>query len=135
MSEKYEHTHDLSPLSAKSISPLSSLYLVIPLFSCYLDFYITYPVTTITIPTPVHPTTTCLHHFRAIRTIPKLPLPIPNPLAPSQASSHLSNALLNPPTLLRLINVFPTCCSFDLLFFFYVKSIPDDSLLLQLWSG
>ena len=37
-------------------------------------------------------------------------MPNPNPLTPS----HLSNALLNTPTPLRLVNAFPTRRSFDL---------------------
>ena len=71
-------------------------------------------VTTMTVPTPVHPILTCLCHSRVFRTIPKHPLPswtsshlsnaTPNPLAPSQANSHLSNTLPNPPTPLCLVN-------------------------------
>ena len=36
-----------------------------------------YAVTTMTIPTPIHPIPTCLHHSWVIRTIPEHPLPIP----------------------------------------------------------
>ena len=41
-------------------------------------------------------------------------MPLPNPLAPSQANLHLSNALLNTPTPLCLVDAFPTRRSFDL---------------------
>ena len=51
---------------------------------------------TMTEPTPIFPIPTCLHHSRVIRIIPEHPLPILNPLAPSQASSCLNNTLLNP---------------------------------------
>ena len=55
-------------------------------------------VMTMTVPTPIHPTPTCLCHFWVIRTIPEPLFPILNSLAPFWASSHLSNALLNPST-------------------------------------
>ena len=41
-------------------------------------------------------------------------MPLPNPLAPSRANSCLSNALLNTPTPLHLVNVFLTRHSFGL---------------------
>ena len=44
---------------------------------------ITVPVTTMTIPTPIHPILTCLHPSQVIRIIPEHPMPLPNPLAPS----------------------------------------------------
>ena len=51
---------------------------------------------TMTEPTPIFPIPTSLHHSQVIRIIPEHPLPILNPLAPSQASSCLNNTLLNP---------------------------------------
>ena len=94
---------------------------------------VTQSVTTMTVPTPVRPILTHLHHFRVIRTIPEHPLPTLNPLAPSQvslhlnntllnplapswANLHLSNALLNPLTPLHLVNAFPTQHPIDLPF-------------------
>ena len=65
-------------------------------------------VMTMTIPTSILPTPICLCHYQVIKTIPKYPLPIPNPLAPSWASSCLNNALLNPLTPLHLVDTFPT---------------------------
>ena len=53
-------------------------------------------------------------HSWGIRIIPEYPMPPLNPLAPSRANSHLSNALPNTPTPLHLVNAFPTRCSFDL---------------------
>ena len=41
-------------------------------------------------------------------------MPLPNPLTPSQANSHLSNTLPNTPTPSHLVDAFPTRCSFDL---------------------
>ena len=71
-------------------------------------------VTTVTIPTPIHPILTCQHPSQVIRITPEHPMPLPNPLAPSRAPSCLSNALLNTPTPLRLVDAFPTRRSFDL---------------------
>ena len=83
-------------------------------------------ITTMTIPTPIHPIPTCLHPSRVIRITSEHPMPNPNPLAsiPSQLASnaslnpltpsHLSNALPNTPTPLRLADAFPTQCTFDL---------------------
>ena len=65
-------------------------------------------VTPVTVPTPVHPIPTCLHHSQVIKTITEHLSPIPNPLTPSQASLHLSNALPNSLTPLHLIDTFPT---------------------------
>ena len=59
---------------------------------------------TVTIPTPICPILTGPCHSQVIRTIPKHPMSIPNPVAPFQASSCLNNALLNPLTPLHLIN-------------------------------
>ena len=67
-------------------------------------------VTTVTVPTPIRPTPTCLHPSRVIWITPEHPMPNPNPLTPSR----LNNALPNIPTPLRLINALPTRCSFDL---------------------
>ena len=53
---------------------------------------------TVTEPTPIHPILTCLCPSRVIRIIPEHPMPLLNPLAPSQANSRLSNALPNTPT-------------------------------------
>ena len=71
-------------------------------------------VTTVTVPTPICPIPTFLHPSRVIRIIPKHPMPLPNPLAPSWANSCLSNALPNTPTPLHLVDAFPTRCTFDL---------------------
>ena len=96
---------------------------------------------TMTVPTPICPILTCLHHSWVFRTIPKHPLPIPNPLVPPQVSLHLNNALSNPLaspwansclsntlpnplTPLHLVNAFLTWRSFNLLSS-CVKSIPD----------
>ena len=70
-------------------------------------------VTTVTVPTPVCPILTYLCHFWVTRIIPKHSMPLPNPLAPLRANSHLSNALPNTPTPLRLVDAFPTWRSFD----------------------
>ena len=67
-----------------------------------------------TIPTPIHPILTCLCPSQVIRITPEHPMPLPNPLAPSQANSHLSNTLPNTLTPLCLVNAFPTRHSFDL---------------------
>ena len=69
---------------------------------------------TVTIPTPIRPILTCLRPSQVIRIIPKHPMPLPNPLAPSQANLHLSNALPNTLTPLHLVNAFQTRHSFDL---------------------
>ena len=71
-------------------------------------------VTTVTIPTPVHPIPTYLCHSRVIRITPEHPMPLPNPLAPSQVNSRLSNALPNTLTPLCLVDASPTQHSFDL---------------------
>ena len=65
-------------------------------------------VTTVIKPTPIHPIPTCLHPSRVTRITPEHPMPLPNPLALSQANSRLSNALPNTPTLSCLANAFPT---------------------------
>ena len=49
-------------------------------------------VMTVTKPTPIRPIPTCLRHSRVIRTIPEHLLPLPNPLAPSRANSHLTHS-------------------------------------------
>ena len=67
-----------------------------------------YRVTTVTIPTPIHPIPTCLRPSRVIRIIPEHPMPLLNPLAPSRANSRLSNALPNTPTPLCLVDAFLT---------------------------
>ena len=67
-----------------------------------------------TIPTPVHPIPTYLCHSRVIRITPEHPMPLPNPLAPSQVNLRLSNALPNTLTPLCLVDAFPTRHSFDL---------------------
>ena len=67
-------------------------------------------VTTMTVPTPIRPIPTCLHPSRVTWITPEHPMPNPNPLTPS----CLSNALSNTPTPLRLVDAFPTQCSFDL---------------------
>ena len=69
---------------------------------------------TVTIPTPIRPIPTCLRPSRVIRIIPEHPMPLLNPLAPSRANSHLSNALLNTLTPLCLVDAFPTQRSFNL---------------------
>ena len=51
---------------------------------------------------------TCLCPSRVIRITSEHPMPNPNPLAPSRASSCLSNALPNTPTPSRLADAFPT---------------------------
>ena len=48
-------------------------------------------VTTMTVPTPIRPISTCLHPPRVIWITPEHPIPNPNPLTPL----HLSNALPN----------------------------------------
>ena len=53
-------------------------------------------VTTMTVPTPVHSIPTCLCHSQVFRTISKHPLPIPNPVALSQANSHLKQCTPKP---------------------------------------
>ena len=67
-----------------------------------------------TVPTPIRPIPTCLRPSWVVRITPKHPMLLPNPLAPSQANSCLSNALLNTPTPLRLVDAFPTRRTFDL---------------------
>ena len=81
-------------------------------------------VTTMTIPTPVHPIPTCLRHSWVIRITLKHPMPMPNPLAPSQANSCLSNALPNlwPPCILLTHSWPDTPSTFPLP---CVKSIPN----------
>ena len=71
-------------------------------------------VMTVTIPTPICPILTCLCPSRVVRITPEHPTLLPNPLAPSQANSHLSNALPNTLTPLCLVDALPTRCSFDL---------------------
>ena len=71
-------------------------------------------VTTVTEPTLIRPILTCLHPSRVTRITPEHPMPLPNPLAPSRANLHLSNALPNTPTPLRLVDAFPTRHSFNL---------------------
>ena len=66
-------------------------------------------VTTVTIPTPIRPTLTCLCPSRVIWITPEHPMPNPNPLT----LSHLNNALPNTPTPLRLVNAFPGRRTFD----------------------
>ena len=108
--------------------------------------------------TPICHTLTFLCHFWAIRTILEPRLPILIPLAPSQASSCLINAsqipwshpepaciLATHSQTLRLPCVssthsqhlypFLTHCFLDLLFFFCIKTIPDDSSVSRLWLG
>ena len=67
-----------------------------------------------TVPTPIRPILTCLRPSQVIRIIPKHPMPLPNPLAPSRANSRLSNALPNTLTPLHLVDAFLTQHSFDL---------------------
>ena len=67
-------------------------------------------VTTVTVPTPIRPTPTCLCPSRVIWITPEHLIPNPNPLTPSR----LSNALTNTPTPLHLVNAFPTRCTFNL---------------------
>ena len=77
-------------------------------YSLSIDIRIMTGVTTMTVPTPICPTPTCLRPSRAIWITPKHPIPNPNPLTPSR----LSNALPNTPTPSHLVNAFPT--TFDL---------------------
>ena len=67
-----------------------------------------------TVPTPIQPIPTCLCPSRVTRITPEHSMPLPNPLAPSQANSCLSNTLPNTPTPLCLVDAFPTWYSFDL---------------------
>ena len=71
---------------------------------------LTISVTTVTVPTPIRPTPTCLRPSRAIWITPEHPIPNPNPLTPSR----LSNALPNTLTPSHLVNTFPTQHTFDL---------------------
>ena len=79
-----------------------------------VDFWLGLAVMTVTVPTPIHPIPTCLCPSWVIRIIPEHPISLLNPLAPSRANLHLSNALLNTPTPLHLVNTFPTRRSFNL---------------------
>ena len=65
---------------------------------------------TVTVPTPIRPILTCLRPPQVIWITPEHPIPNPNPLT----LLHLSNALPNTPTPLRLVNAFPTQRTFDL---------------------
>ena len=111
------HIQQWLPAISKPIIPLlQSLFLQVTLIVLIMHTAskLKQLVTTVTKPTPVHPVLTYPRHSKVIRIIPKHSMPLPNPLALSQANLHLSNALLNTLTPLCLVNTFLTRHSFNL---------------------